>query len=160
VVYTRSNAEKKLQERLYEHGFETCLPLRRVSRQWSDRTKIIHEPLFKSYLFVRSDLNGLNVVKQQPGFGHFLRFGGYPVIVPSQQLKRIKAVLSTCSEATAIASKFVKGDNVTIIEGPLKNTSGRLAEFNGQKKVAIAVNELEQSMLVSLPLAWIRKRRN
>ncbi len=35
------------------YGIEHYCPLQRIQRKWSDRKKIIMEPLFKSYVFVR-----------------------------------------------------------------------------------------------------------
>ncbi|CAM3873608.1 Transcription antitermination protein RfaH [Vibrio aerogenes CECT 7868] len=157
AIYTRSHAEKKLSQRLNERGFDTFLPLSASTRNWSDRTKIIHEPLFKSYLFVCSDIHGLHLVKTLPGFAYFLRFGGYPVTIPQQQINRIRTVLKACESTTSIASHYVKGDKVTVIKGPLKEMSGILTEIKGKQQVAIEVSQLNQSMLVSLPPTWIIK---
>jgi hypothetical protein len=48
VIYTKPRAEKKVNERLLEEGFETYLPLQKVIRQWSDRKKKVEVPLFNS----------------------------------------------------------------------------------------------------------------
>lgn len=50
-VYTRSRAEKKANEELNRKGIQTYLPLKKAVKQWSDRKKIVEEPLIKSYLF-------------------------------------------------------------------------------------------------------------
>ena len=55
ALYVHSRAEKKVYERLVEMGFEAYLPLITKMKRWSDRMKKVEEPLFKSYLFVRSD---------------------------------------------------------------------------------------------------------
>ncbi len=51
-VYTRSRAEKKAHEELNRKGILSYLPLKKTVKQWSDRKKIVEEPLIKSYLFI------------------------------------------------------------------------------------------------------------
>ena len=53
VLYTRSRCEKKVAALLSKRGIENYCPLNRVVRKWSDRHKLIYEPLFSSYVFVR-----------------------------------------------------------------------------------------------------------
>lgn len=152
AVYTRPNAEKKLVERLSERGQEAYLPLTAVTKQWSDRKKTVFEPLFKSYVFVRSTLEGLHRVKNSPGFAHFVRFGGYPVTMPERQIIRIKTVMKHFEATTSIANQFIRGSTVTIINGPLMGMIGVLTEIKGKQKVAVEVSDLGQSMLVTLPI--------
>jgi len=40
-------------ERLAGAGHKVYCPLYKVSRQWSDRIKILEEPLFRSYVFIQ-----------------------------------------------------------------------------------------------------------
>ncbi len=46
VAYTYPKAEKRVQTRVRELGIDSFLPLRKVRKKWSDRVKIIEEPLF------------------------------------------------------------------------------------------------------------------
>ena len=51
AVQTRSRQEKKLLRELECDGFTSFLPLLNRVSCWSDRQKIIQEPLFPGYLF-------------------------------------------------------------------------------------------------------------
>ncbi len=53
AIYTKPRWEKKVYGMLQEKGVESYCPLNKVQRKWSDRIKIVEEPLFKSYVFVR-----------------------------------------------------------------------------------------------------------
>jgi len=53
AVYTRPRWEKKVVKLLNEKGIENYCPLNKVVKQWSDRKKVVLEPIFKSYIFVR-----------------------------------------------------------------------------------------------------------
>src|SRR5947199_32320 len=54
-VYTRPRHEKHVLKELNEKHIEAFLPTYKVRRRWSDRYKIVEEPLFKNYLFVNVD---------------------------------------------------------------------------------------------------------
>ena len=54
-IYKKHRHEKTVSNELYKKGYEVFLPLLRERRKWSDRKKWI-EFLFRSYLFVRTDL--------------------------------------------------------------------------------------------------------
>ncbi|HRX93358.1 MAG TPA: transcription termination/antitermination NusG family protein, partial [Chitinophagaceae bacterium] len=53
AVYTKPRWEKKVNKLFKEKGLESYCPLNKVRRKWSDRMKIVEEPLFKSYVFVK-----------------------------------------------------------------------------------------------------------
>jgi Transcription termination factor nusG len=53
VLYTKPRWEKKIHQLLDAKEIENYCPLNKVSKKWSDRMKIVEEPLFKSYVFVK-----------------------------------------------------------------------------------------------------------
>ena len=53
AVYTRPRAEKKVADALTKKKIENFSPINKVIRQWSDRKKIVYEPLFTSYVFIK-----------------------------------------------------------------------------------------------------------
>ncbi len=53
AVRTRSHYEAKSRSILSEKGMETYLPSFREVHQWKDRKKVVEQPLFSGYLFVR-----------------------------------------------------------------------------------------------------------
>jgi transcription antitermination factor NusG len=53
ALYTKPRWEKKIHKLLQQKGIESYCPLNKVRRKWSDRIKVVEEPLFKSYIFVR-----------------------------------------------------------------------------------------------------------
>ena len=67
VLYTMPRNEKKVAQRLSEAGYIVYCPLQKVRRQWSDRTKVVEEPLFKSYLFIQIEDSRRDEVFSFPG---------------------------------------------------------------------------------------------
>jgi transcription antitermination factor NusG len=151
AIYTKPNAEKKLHARLIERGFEACLPMRWVEKVWSDRKKMIEEPVFKSYLFARCDDHGQHEIKALVGFSYFLRFGGYPVTIPDEQIEMLAQLNELHQEMEALPTQLVKGDRVRVLSGALKGKVGFLVQHCGKYKVGVNIAELGQTLLVTLP---------
>ncbi|HZZ75628.1 MAG TPA: transcription termination/antitermination NusG family protein, partial [Puia sp.] len=53
AVYTKPHCEKKVADLLTRKGIENYYPQNNVLKHWSDRKKIVHAPLFSSFVFVR-----------------------------------------------------------------------------------------------------------
>ena len=51
ALYTKPRWEKKIDASLIKKNIESWCPLQKIEKQWTDRKKIIEEPLFKSYIF-------------------------------------------------------------------------------------------------------------
>ncbi len=47
------NGRKKVASIFTSKNIENYCPLNKVLRQWSDRKKIVYEPLFTCYVFAR-----------------------------------------------------------------------------------------------------------
>ena len=53
ALYTKPRWEKKVAGLLDDQGIENYCPINKVTRQWSDRKKVVLEPMFKGYVFVK-----------------------------------------------------------------------------------------------------------
>jgi transcription antitermination factor NusG len=68
VIYTKSKWEKKVEGLLLNANIESWCPVQKKERQWSDRKKIIEEPLFRSYVFVKIEEKSDKCVESEIGF--------------------------------------------------------------------------------------------
>ena len=75
---------------LEEMGIEAYLPLVTKIKKWSDRRKKIEEPLFKSYVFVRSNAKEYLPILNVYGVMRFVSFERQAVVVPDNQIVAIK----------------------------------------------------------------------
>jgi len=123
AVYTKPRNEKKVDQRLHNAGLECYCPVQKVLRQWSDRKKLISQPLFTSYVFVRvSESERLKVLKVS-GVVRFVFWLGKPAIIPDHEIFDIKQFLEEYS--TIKVNMFLNpGDLVLVNAGPLKNYRG------------------------------------
>ena len=157
VVYTNPNAEKKLLLAVSKLNLTAYLPLREEIKQWSDRRKKITVPVFKSYLFIHLDLAGIHTVKALPACVDFIRFGGYPTIMPDAEMQLLKAVMAASNSAQTRPTHLVKGDRVKLFKGTLAGYEGVLCEDPQGKKVAIEISKLNMSLMLDVPLEHMVK---
>ena len=107
VVYTTPRWEKKVSQTLGDKGVENYCPLNRVSRQWSDRKKIIHEPLFKGYVFVRVGEQVKWDLRSVPGVINFVHWLGKPAVVREEEILIIKRFLEEFENVEEIGRAHV-----------------------------------------------------
>ena len=98
ALYVKSRSEKKVLKQLEEMDVEAFLPLVTRIRQWSDRKKKVEEPLFKSYVFVRSSEKQYIPILNVYGVVKFVTFNRKAVIVPENQIIAIKRYIDDCEE--------------------------------------------------------------
>lgn len=156
-VYTKARAEKQVLVWLERHGIEAYLPLQKVLRQWSDRRKWVEIPLFSSYIFVHIDMRQYYTVLETPGVARFVWFEGKPVPVSDRQIQTIRLLLKGDIDLEAVEESFSPGDHITIDYGTLRGVEGELVDYRGKKKVLIRINEISHNLLITVPLAYIRK---
>lgn len=158
AAYTKPRNEKKVFERLTENGIETFLPLQKRLKQWSDRKKMVEEPLFRSYIFVRIGEKDYYNVLNTPGVVRYVTFGGRAAPIPERQIEQVKQLLVQDIEIELLAESIEPGTNVEIKFGGLKGIVGELVEHCGKKKVVIRIDHISHSMLVTLPTEYVAKK--
>jgi transcription antitermination factor NusG len=90
VIYTRPRWEKKVHSLLLAKGVESYCPLHKVRRKWSDRIKLVEEPLFKSYVFVKVDEAGRTLVRMTDGVVNFVYWNGKPASIKEKEIQTIR----------------------------------------------------------------------
>ena len=143
AIYTRPRHEKIVAEALEEKGVEAFLPLRRERRQWKDRKKWVHEPLFRSYVFVNIELKNKIYTLQTRGVVKLVGFGGEPAQIPDWQIDQLRKVLD---KGTVLETEdfFTEGDYVEITAGALEGVRGYLREKRGESRLALKLDGIYQ----------------
>ncbi|MEO6721245.1 MAG: UpxY family transcription antiterminator [Ferruginibacter sp.] len=134
VIYTKPRWEKKVAKLLDEKGIEAYCPLNKVLRQWSDRKKVVLEPIFKSYVFVRVPDEEKWALKSINGVLNFVFWLGKPAIVRDEEIQTIRKFLNEFSNVEIEDSPGLRVDSkVRIKQGLLMNYQGILIEVSGNK---------------------------
>jgi transcription termination/antitermination protein NusG len=151
ALYVRSRWEKKVSELLDAKQIENYCPIQRLERHWSDRKKIILEPLFKSYVLVRLAPKAHIPVLQTDGVIGFVTFQGKPAVIRDEEIDTVKQFLQDHDHIQVERIDVNVNDEVTIIHGPLMQQTGQVMEIN---------NRMVKVMLPSLGFALVAIDKN
>lgn len=146
LLYTAPRAERNANDRLVLEGFETYLPLHKIQRRWSDRLKWVEAPLFPSYIFIKTDREGLFAATKLPGVSRAVYHLGVPVVVRESE---IKAVHTFEEQAQGKELTYEIDEEVKIAFGPLEGRVGKVKKVKGNKLVLI-LNHLGLQAVVNL----------
>ncbi|SFE03237.1 Transcription antitermination factor NusG [Chitinophaga sp. CF118] len=128
AVYTKPRWEKKVADALSRKQVETYCPINRVTHQWSDRKKIVEEPLFKSYVFVRISEAMKTLVRETSGIVNFVYWLGKPARIPDHEIELIRNFLMEYQDVEVESFPIHENDLIQITAGPLMYQRGRVVE--------------------------------
>ena len=149
VLYTKSRNEKKVAERLTAAGYNVYCPLHKVRRQWSDRIKVVEEPLFKGYIFIFIREHQRDEVFTIPGTVRYLFWLRRPAVVREQEIKTIQKWMGEYSHEDIDISEILPGDYVRITTGPFTGEQAVLLD-KSNKKAVVQLKELGLQLSLSL----------
>lgn len=155
-MYTKPRWEKKIDSVLVRKGVESWCPLQKVERQWSDRKKIIEDPLFKSYVFVRIAPDERTKVLMTDGVLNFVHYLGKPAIIKDDEVDTIKKYLAEKDASIAILSEegFQNEMKIKVNHGVFMGNEGTVIR-GGKKKVYVKLESLGQVMVVEFPAEYL-----
>ena len=142
VLYTKPNFEKIIDKKLKELGFNTYLPLQKELRHWNDRTVWIETPIFRSYIFIKTNLKNKDLSFRVDGILNYVSLGSQLSILSGEEIDRIKQL---CSYQGKISIEFENqelGTKVEISEGALKGLIGFVTDINDNNKFRIQIESL------------------
>lgn len=149
VLYTKPRHEKKVAERLAEAGYTTYCPLHKVKRQWSDRTKVVEEPLFSNYIFIHIEDYKREEVFTFPGTVRYLFWLRKPAVVRRVEIEAIQKWLGHYDHDSLEVEDINPGTLVRIISGQFMNEE---AIFLDQSRNKAVVQLKELGIQLSLDL--------
>ncbi|GGG96857.1 MULTISPECIES: UpxY family transcription antiterminator [Pedobacter] len=154
-VYTHSRAEKKANEELNRKGIQTYLPLKKVVKQWSDRKKIVEEPLIKSYLFAYISAREYAEVLMTNGVARFIYFSNKVASIPDQQIHDLKLLLATDSDLEIMDYEIKPGESVLIKAGPFKGIIAELVAVQNKQRIILRLQNMGYSININTSVAFV-----
>ena len=149
VVYSKPRQEKKLAARLTQQGYEVYCPTIKVRKQWSDRVKVIDEPLFKSYVFIRIAPNRREDIFHTPGFVRYLFWLKQPAQVREEEIMTLKKWLSEFDHQCITMEAMVPGQQVRIQSGPLQGQDAVVTKQRG-KHLELVLTDMQMVVKVDM----------
>lgn len=124
AVYTKPRWEKKVHQLLQNQGIESYCPLNKVCRQWSDRKKMVLEPLFFSYVFIHVGESEFLPVKKTDGVINLVYWLGQPAVIRDEEIEAIRQFLETYENVSLEKVEVSVNNKVKIIDGPFMDMEG------------------------------------
>jgi len=154
ALYLRSRYEKKVYENLGKKGVEAFLPLVKRVHIWSDRKKNIMEPLFRGYVFVRTDLRNKEIILTTEGVVRFVGINQRPSWIPELQINWLRRIVA---ESTDIKyERYIEiGSRVKVVGGPLVGVEGIVNRVHGISRVIVSIASIEQSISIKVPAEFL-----
>jgi transcription antitermination factor NusG len=152
----RSRYEKKSYELLCEKGVDAYLPLIEEVHVWSDRKKKVLEPLFRGYMFVRTDLRNRVEILLTDGVVRFVSIGNHLTAIPENQMEWVRLASREPSKVRR-EPYLTMGERVRVKEGPLQGVEGVIVRVKASCRIVLAVGCVAQAFSVDVAPEAVEK---
>jgi transcription antitermination factor NusG len=159
AVYTRPRWEKKVHQLLTSRGIESYCPLNKIHRKWSDRVKLVEEPLFKSYLFICIKEAEQTTIRMVNGVVNFVYWLGKPAIIHPKDIERIKRFLNNYQDVEAVAVNLAPDSRVIIKSGLLMDKEARVIS-TGKKRIEVEIESMGYKLVAYVDAANVEPVRD
>ena len=112
-----------------------------MRRRWSDRVKVVEEPLFKSYVFVKVNEADRTTVRMTPGVINFVYWDGKPAVIKEREINAIKRFLNEYENVELKPMNLEVHQRVKITKGLLMDQEGEVVGLQ-RKMVKVAIDSL------------------
>jgi len=152
ALHTRSRFEQKVYDGLCGKSLEAFLPRIQVMSRRKDRRKMIMVPMIPGYVFVRTDLETEEYwrIIKTVGVVRMVSFKSRPI--PADEEEMASLMILDGTDRTVHNREYMrKGEQVMIMEGPLKGLAGFYLHHKKEPdKVVISVELLHRSLEVEI----------
>ena len=158
AVYTKSRHEKVVIQELEKNDIEAYCPILKERRQWSDRKRWVEFPLFRSYVFAKIELKNSLYILQTIGVHHIVKFQGNISTIPDGIIQNIKSMIDGGFTVEQV-EYFVKGDEVKVVDGPLKGMEGIVVKIKNENKLVLKVTAIQQAISVQIHPGYLKPKK-
>lgn len=133
AVYTKSSCEKKVASLLAKKKIEHYCPLNRLVSPSVDRKKLIFEPLFKSFVFVRSTEEQMSDIRKTNDVVNFVYWLDSPAVIKDVEIESMQHFLDQHSSVSLERIVVNNNEMVRITSGPMLESDGNSLAVNSNK---------------------------
>ena len=158
VTRTLPHHELRVASMLVALGAESWVPTYKRARQWSDRKIDLTTPFFPNYCLVRWPRAAWAKLLKMGGVRTVLRtMSGEAAVLNDAEMTNLRTFTTQVTahglqpEPTTLGA-YNAGDPVRVISGPLTGVLGRVVRRRGAHRLVLAVEELGEGVMVTLPL--------
>lgn len=150
VCHTRPRAEKKFAALMAAEHFEHYLPLISSERRYGVRVRKFSKPLFPGYVFARVEPARRSRIFQQDLLARVITVEDEAKFL--RQLADVRLIVASGLELS-LHPLIRRGTRVRVVSGPLRGLEGVVDDPANPKGIVLAVDVLQQGLLVKMSLA-------
>ena len=175
ALRTTYGREKKAYDYMTAKGITAFYPTTDTVKLIKGKRKVVTESRLPNIFFAYGTEEQLKTFVYDNVNLPFLRFyyrhvhvgrriEKIPMIVPDHQMDSLKIICAADADNTIVSlvevPKFEKGQMVRVTDGAFKGVVGRVARWQGQQRVAVAMEELVTVVTAYVPSAFLEKMNN
>jgi transcriptional antiterminator RfaH len=145
LIQFKPNSHRLAERNLHRQGFETFLPMHKITRRKASRFVSDLKPLFPGYMFVNvnSDLAPWRAINSTIGVSRLVSFEGKPKPLPMQL---ISGLMLRCDvSGTLLPHKSISvGDTVEMITGPFANFIATVDTIDPEQRIWVLMDFMGQ----------------
>jgi len=136
---------------LSERGITSFVPVFTEVHQWSDRRKVVQQPLFSCYTFVQMAprTEPRHAVLRTPGVIGFVGIAGMGIPISKKEIDDIKT-LATLNTPYGPHPYLTVGKRVRVLGGCLEGIEGILVAKNSDYSLIVSIELIQRSVVVRL----------
>ena len=151
AVRVKSRGEKSCAANFEVRGIECFLPTYETRRRWSDRVKVMEEPLFSGYVFCQMEGGRTLPVISTPGVLQ---------VVGAVEVHEMAAMRKLVEGGMAMPWPYLKeGERVRLRKGAWMGVEGILQSADGRDRVVVNIETLQRAVAVEVDRDWIEPCR-
>ena len=159
VVHTKPRQEHRALLNLTQQGYECYLPLVDTEKLRQNVVKLVQEPLFSRYLFIRLDTGmagkSWGPIRSTIGVCRLVTFGYEPAKVDSQLIEILRTHQSGAAHEPV--RLFQPGEQVQIKDGPFAGLHAIYQMGDGESRAMVLIEILSKPSQLTLSPASLRK---
>jgi transcription antitermination factor NusG len=159
AIYTKPRWEKKVHTLLTTKSVESYCPLNKVSRKWSDRIRVVEEPLFQGYLFVHIRPDQQAEIRMTNGVLNFVYWLGKPAVIKSSEISSIKHFLDEYDNVLVEPLDIKPSQRVVVTSGLLMSAEGRVLKVT-KRKVQVVLDSIGFRLVTYINKAKLKLLKN
>lgn len=154
ALRTKSRQERLVERELRQKTIHNYLPTRCVTHRWKDRRKIVEEPLFRGYVFVRPRLDQYDSLRFIPGSCGLVRTGQRIAAMPERDLEAVRIMVDS-GATLQVEPTLVLGQRVRVQSGPLAGVEGELVRIRNEQRLVINAQLINSCVSVEVDVAMV-----
>ena len=145
LIQFKPNSHRLAERNLQRQGFETFLPMQKITHRKVSRFVSDAKPFFPGYMFVNvnSDLAPCRTINSTIGVSSLVSLEGIPKPLP---LQLISGLMLRCDASSTMfpLNSFSEGDHVQMLTGPFANFIATVETIDPKQRIWVLMEFMGQ----------------